>query len=183
MVTLLTVIWCFIRQKNQEYFLDGGVHSQYTFMNVFYQTWNYTKFFDEKSLYFDFGDMSSEKLKAPIVCSQTWCVSPYTLQFTSLEGEFVISINLVYKTLIAGSDRFGPYYFCQIDPIHIKKGEEIKLDHSFVYTNLSWTDVPIFLPKKYWSFVFQNPVEIYYNICPTYQIETWSYAKFSLKEK
>lgn len=186
---LIRIIWImvigyFIWQKYHRDFLDAWIYSQYTTMNLSYQTWNFTQTFDERYIYSELGDFSHEYLKAPITCGQTWCFSPYTLQLKSNEWSFSISRILVYKTMNKEFENIsGPYYFSHQNSIHIGKWEEVVLDQSVIYENLSWTDVSQFLPKKYGSFIFQDPIEIYYEIYPIEKIWTWAYATISLKNK
>lgn len=172
----------YIIHKYIDYF-DSWIWSQYSTFNTFYQTWNFTAPFSKQNLYRYFWDKSPKILKVPITCYKTWCVNPYILELESIEWEFTIRRVIVYETLEKESNTLGPYYFHYDNSLYVKKWETLLLNHNFIYDNLFWEDVPRYLPNKYWSFMFKNPIEMYYYIYPSLSRWTWSLARISLKEK
>lgn len=186
-IYIIITIWLFgiiyFSQNHQKKNFDAWIWTQYTSLNILYQTWNFTEFFDKQTLHKEFWDFSSDIIKVPVVCDEIWCFSPYALELKAISWNFTIYWYMVYRTKAKDSDFVGPYYFFHNTPIYIEEWEDILLDKSFTYENLSWLDVKPYLPKEYWSFIFQNPIELYYNIKATRMNVNGAEAIISLKDK
>lgn len=180
-----TVVFFLIQKKNHHVFLEQWIHSQYTAMNLMYQTGNFTIPFDKIEIYRAFENPSIRSikiLKLPLECTQSWCFSPYSIQINSLTTDFQIQATLVYQTFDKEQQAVWPYYFVYGNYVTVKKGEEIIIDESIVYDNLSGNIVPEYLPKEYGTYIFQDPIEIYYEISPTFMLWTGAMAIVSLYE-